>query len=145
MSFGISIGDFIALGKLAFGIYQRCHDGPQELRALCIDIANLRNVVELFGITLKDRDLTPGQEASALKVRDDCQEMLAEIGEMLAKYEKLPKNKKWQWRWIGWGKDRVPSIRQRLILNSGMLTSFNTTLAACVAPAQIPDLFTLYF
>jgi hypothetical protein len=130
MSFGISFSDFVILGQLAFGIYQRCHDAPEELRALCIDIANLRNVVELLGITMKDRDLTPGQETSALQLRDDCQEMLAEIGGMLAKYENIPKSKKWTWRWIGWGKDKVPDIRQRLILNCGLLTSFNTTLAA---------------
>jgi hypothetical protein len=137
MSFGISISDFISLGQLAFGIYLRCHEGPEELRALCVEIANLRNVVELFGMTLTDRGLTPGQQAYALQLRDGCQEMLDEIGNMLAKYERLAKSKKWTWKWIGWGKDRVPSIRQRLNLNIGMLTSFNTTLAAYVSLLQI--------
>jgi hypothetical protein len=70
MSFAISVGDFIAQGKLAFGIYQRCHKGPDEFRALCVEVANLRNVVELVGMTLTDRDLTPDQQTYVLQLLD---------------------------------------------------------------------------
>lgn len=145
MSFGISFSDFVILGELALGIYQRCHDGPEELWALCTDIANLRIVVELLSTTLEDRDLTTGQETSALRLRDDCQKMLAEIGDMLAKYENIPKNKKLTWRWIGWGKSKAPDIRQRLILQIGLLTSFNTTLAACVTPLPLLRVISVIF
>jgi hypothetical protein len=130
MSFGFSVGDFVALGTLAFSIYQRCHDGPDEFQALSVELANLRNVVDLVSLNLADRELNAVQQTYLKQLRGGCQEMLEEVEAMLTKYESLGTNRKLKWKWIGWGKERAPGIRQRLALNIGMLTSFNTTLAA---------------
>jgi hypothetical protein len=130
MSFGISTGDFITIGKIALDLYQQCHDAPDEFRALSSELANLRTVLELISLTMKERTLDTSQKAYLHRLQEGCQDVLEELETLLNKYKSLGTNRKWKWKWISWGREKVPDIRQRLISNIGMLTSFNTTLAA---------------
>jgi hypothetical protein len=130
MSFGISAGDFIVIGKLAFDLYQQCHDAPNEFRDLSSELANLRTALELVSLTVKERRLDASQELYLRRLQQGCQTVLVELETLLSKYKSLGTNKKWKWKWITWGGEKVIDIRQRLISNIGMLTSFNTILAA---------------
>jgi hypothetical protein len=52
MSFGFSVGDFIAVGQLAFRLYRDCFmvtkGAPQEFQALTGELSNLHNTLKVL-------------------------------------------------------------------------------------------------
>jgi len=52
MSFGFAVGDFVAVGQLAFTLYRDCFmvakGAPQELQALKGELSNLHNTLKIL-------------------------------------------------------------------------------------------------
>lgn len=60
MSFGVGIGDFIAVGDLCWKLYSQVYkvsrDAPEELRGLSQELGNFHNTIQLLIEELKDKD-----------------------------------------------------------------------------------------
>jgi hypothetical protein len=58
MSFGFAIGDFVAVGQLAFTLYRDCFmvakGAPQEFQALKGELSNLHNTLKILEEELKN-------------------------------------------------------------------------------------------
>src|SRR5947207_1680498 len=58
MSFGFAVGDFIAVGQLAFTLYRDCFmvakGAPQEFQALKGELSNLRHALEILEEQARD-------------------------------------------------------------------------------------------
>jgi hypothetical protein len=84
--------------------------------------------VDSVGESITDRNLNAEQENQLLQLQQGCHDVLKEIEALLFKYRSLGTNRIRKWKWIGWGREKVPDIRQRLNTSVAMLTSFNTTI-----------------
>ena len=58
MSFGFAVGDFIAVGQLAFTLYRDCFmvakGAPQEFQALKGELSNLHNTLKILEEEVKN-------------------------------------------------------------------------------------------
>jgi hypothetical protein len=58
MSFGFAVGDFVAVGQLAFTLYRDCFmvakGAPQEFQALKGELSNLRHALEILEEQARD-------------------------------------------------------------------------------------------
>jgi hypothetical protein len=58
MSFGFGIGDFLAVGQLAFRVYRRCKDSAEQYKAASIDLANMHIAIKDVTETIIEKELS---------------------------------------------------------------------------------------
>ncbi|KAK4691776.1 hypothetical protein P7C71_g5297, partial [Lecanoromycetidae sp. Uapishka_2] len=93
MSFGFSIGDFIAVGDLAWKLYRDCYKvargAPQEFHMLEREVSTLSHSLKILLEEVNDPD------SILVKAGEDrvrmVNEMVAGIGETLKRLEKVAK------------------------------------------------------
>src|SRR5579862_5893933 len=89
MSFGFAIGDFIAVGDLAWRLYQSCYmvarDAPQEFQALKSELSNLHSSLKILIEQAENPDSILA-EAGETRIRM-VTEMVLGIRETLKKLE----------------------------------------------------------
>jgi hypothetical protein len=146
MSFGFSIGDFIQVSNLAFNLYRQCRQCSKEFIALSNEgelgiscllsnrrlisiVASLRLVVDDVRVTIKESGLNESRTEEILHLGQGCLDCLIDLEALLRKYQSLGTRSKRTWDRLGWEREKIADIRQRLISNTGLLTSFNTSLA----------------
>ena len=60
MSFGFSVGDFLAVAELAWTLYHKCYKvargAPEEFRLLLGEISNLSNSLRILNDEVHDPD-----------------------------------------------------------------------------------------
>ncbi|KAJ4863861.1 hypothetical protein T069G_00391 [Trichoderma breve] len=93
MSFGLGIGDFIAVGEICWKLYSQVYkvsrDAPEELRGLNQELGNLHNTIQLLVEELRDED-------SVLKRSGDVRihlvnRVISQAEETLKKMQQLSK------------------------------------------------------
>jgi hypothetical protein len=87
MSFGFSIGDFIAVSALAWSIYDSCKTSTKELQQIGTEIASLQFLLEYTAenIARYYMEFVDIWKANHLKM--GCQEVLEELQRLLRKYD----------------------------------------------------------
>jgi hypothetical protein len=91
MSFGFAIGDFVAVGQLAFKLYRDCFKvakgAPQEFQVLKGELSNLHNALKILEEEVKN------PESVLIKAGEDrvrmVNEMVSNVGVTLKKLEKV--------------------------------------------------------
>jgi uncharacterized protein YlxW (UPF0749 family) len=91
MSFGFAIGDFVAVGQLAFMLYRDCFKvakgAPQEFQMLKGELSNLHGALKI----LEEQVRNP--ESALAKAGEDrvrmVNEMVSNVGVTLKKLEKV--------------------------------------------------------
>jgi hypothetical protein len=91
MSFGFAIGDFVAVGQLAFKLYRDCFKvakgAPQEFQVLKGELSNLHNVLKILEEEVKN------PESVLIKAGEDrvrmVNEMVSSVDVTLKKLEKV--------------------------------------------------------
>ena len=91
MSFGFAIGDFVAVGQLAFTLYRDCFKvancAPQEFQVLKGELSNVYNALKILEEEVKN------PESVLIKAGDDrvrmVNEMVSNVGVTLKKLEKV--------------------------------------------------------
>ena len=91
MSFGFAIGDFVAVGQLAFTLYRDCFKvakgAPQEFQVLKGELSNLHNALKILEEEVKN------PESVLIKAGEDrvrmVNEMVSSVGVTLKKLEKV--------------------------------------------------------
>ena len=134
MSFGFSVGDFVAVGELAWKLYQNCYKvargAPKEFQLLLGEISTLHNSLQI----LREEALDPNSvlvRAGEDRVRM-VKEMVSRIDITLKKLQKLatkyellaPGSKGKQiWARFKWSVEftTVDSLRNMVLLSSRII------------------------
>jgi hypothetical protein len=89
MSFGYSVGDFIALGQLAWQVYKSCKDAPGSFRNISSEVLSLHAVLKEVEETLLSYTLPKSKQASLVTITSGCQDVLGDLQSLVNKYESL--------------------------------------------------------
>lgn len=129
MSFGFSVGDFLAVGQLSWKVYKKCKASSGSYLELSNEVGALHNVMKETEELFSQQDLTPPQENRLLACQQGCGDVLKDLDSLLIKYESLGTNSQRTFDRMGFGTQDMNEIRLRLISNASMLDAFNN---ACV-------------
>lgn len=129
MSFGFSVGDFLAVGQLSWKVYKKCKDSPGSYAELSNEVGALHIVMKETEELFSQQEFTPQQENRLLACQQGCGGVLNNLDRLLVKYESLGTNSGRTFDRMGFGTHDINDIRLRLISNASMLDAFNN---ACV-------------
>jgi len=91
MSFGFSVGDFLAVGQVVLKLYNACKDAPAEFKELSGELSSIHTV--LFSLAEQARDPTSlllrrggdrGLEWS--QIRENLEGTLAVLQDLVSRY-----------------------------------------------------------
>ena len=150
MSFGFSVGDFLAAGKLVWDVYSAYKDAPEQFRNLSQEILSLhiviRKIEDQLGISSSDEAGSGGQLGTALSTTDKddlkmlydgLQAIMKELDDLLSKYRKLESSRNPIDR-FKWGQEDLVGLRDKIRSHITLLTAFNATLAKYVHYLSLP-------
>ncbi|KAI5782027.1 hypothetical protein DFH27DRAFT_488153 [Peziza echinospora] len=142
MSFGFGVGDFLAVGKLAWDLYRKCYvvakDAPKEFQELVGEIATLSQSIKI----LEDEVNNP--ESTLVRAGEDRARMMAEmmrrvevtlreLEKFAMKYEQLANPKKaWRkefWAKFKWSLDasNLEGLKNKLVYHNGVINLLLTS------------------
>lgn len=139
MNFGYSVGDFVICIQLAHKVWRECRDAPDEFRAVSTEVASLQLVLKEVQESVNDHEPSPSKMNDLKQLIEGCNDVLKELQSLLQKYKSLGTQSRRTWDRLRWGEEHVESIRQRVISNIGLLTSFNVSIIRCVI-SELPCL-----
>lgn len=124
MSFGYSVGDFIAVGHLAWSVYKSCKEAPESFGNISVEVLSLHAVLKEVEELLEDQPLSASKKNSLATITSGCQDVLKDLQRLTKKYESLGTKSKRTWDRMRWGSNDIAELRQRLTSNTVMLTAF---------------------
>jgi hypothetical protein len=135
MSFGYSVGDFIAVTALAYKVYKSCSGASESFRNISAEVRSMQLVLEETQdlISENKQSLEPRRVARLVEIKDGCHDVLRDLERLLEKYESLGSDKQRTRDKVKWGLEEVSEVRERLSINVNLLTSFNMALAKCAS------------
>ncbi|KFY05410.1 hypothetical protein V491_09146, partial [Pseudogymnoascus sp. VKM F-3775] len=89
MSFGFSVGDFIAVAELANKIRERFVGSPGQFQAIATEVRGLSIVLQDVKIDLSQRELTSHQQTNLDVIMQGCGDLLKELEITLDKFQEL--------------------------------------------------------
>ena len=131
MSFGCSVGHFIALGTLAWKVYKSCKGAPEAFKDISLEVLSLHAVLKEAEETVFAQALSPERQQRLKAVGDGCYQVLTDLDKLCKKYQSLGAQSKRTWDRMRWGSEDVVVLRARLISNTGLLTAWIRYLFAC--------------
>ena len=132
MSFGISIGDFIAIGQLVFKVYRRAKESSEQYKAASTDLAGMHMVVKDITETVIEKNLSPDKKVQLELLCTSCRDILEDFDAMMTKYESLGFKSRRTWDRLRYDQGRVKELRDRMGVSIGLLNSFNLSLSRLV-------------
>jgi hypothetical protein len=155
MSFGYSVGDFIALGTLAWSVYKSCKGAPEAFGDISLEVLSLQAVLKEAEETVFAQPLSPVKQERLKAVGDGCHRVLTDLDNLCKKYQSLGTQGKRTWDRVRWGSEDIAELRLRLISNTGLLTAWTryvrellldlvliANLLACLKPLSIRNSMT---
>lgn len=135
MSFGFSIGDFVAVCQLASKIRKEFVGAPSQFKAISDEVRSLSIIVEDVEVALSERDLSNKEKIELDGIAHGCRSVLHELEETLDKYGELGsgpmnagKRTKRVWKKLKWEPDDIRELRGRIVSNVNFLNTFNSRL-----------------
>lgn len=125
MSFGFSVGDFVAVAQLCWGLYRKCKDSTGNYQQLSYEVGALHNAIKETEELLTQQDLTAKEKGKLQESRVGCEAVLRDLDKLLAKYKSLGTQSQRTRDRMGLGSQEINSIRIRLISNVTLLDTFN--------------------
>jgi len=96
MSFGFGVGDFIAVGELAWKVAERCKSAPDDFAELTVSLEVIASVLDETTSFVRQGSV-PGDELkrnALATARESCRVTLAEVQTFLDKHAGVEKGKK---------------------------------------------------
>ncbi|KAG6991229.1 hypothetical protein G7Y79_00055g090050 [Physcia stellaris] len=125
MSFGFSVGDFVAVVGICWKVYKRCKESSGNYAELSSEVGALHIVLKETEELLSQQDLTSQQKERLAKCRKECDAVLQDLSELLLKYESLGTKSQRTFDRLGFGIHDMDAIKLRLISNVSMLDAVN--------------------
>ncbi len=122
--YGFGVGDFVAVGTLAWNVYKSCRAAPGSFSNISIEVLSLHAVLKEADETIFKSPLPPQSQARLKTIGDGCQCVLGDLQALVEKYENLRTQSKRTWDRMKWGAEDIAEIRSRLISSTTMLTAF---------------------
>jgi hypothetical protein len=89
MSFGYSVGDFVAVGQLAWLVYKSYRYVPESFRNISLEVLPLHAVLEDAEEILSEQPFPASEQESLVAVTAGCQDVLQDLQALVEKYESL--------------------------------------------------------
>jgi hypothetical protein len=124
MSFGYSVGDFIALGTLTWRVYKSCKEASEAFQDISLEVLSLFAVLKEAEETVFAQPLSPAKQERLQTVGDGCYRVLTDLDNLCKKYQSLGTQSKRTWDRMKWGSEDIAGLRARLISNTGLLTAW---------------------
>jgi len=157
MSFGFSVGDFIAVLQLANQVRQRFVDAPEQFKAISDEqvypgttcpiliacsgrVRSLSIILDHVNVALPQRDLAEEQRTQLCSIVEGCHNVLETLDKKLEMYQELgptaqgSESKSFMfkirrgWKSVKWGPEDVEKLRLRIVVNISLLNTFNKQL-----------------
>ncbi|KAJ5381577.1 uncharacterized protein N7496_004005 [Penicillium cataractarum] len=132
MSFGIGVGDFLAVIKLATKVRREFAGAPDQFKAISDEVRNLSFVVQDVEIDVSSKDLDAKQQTELEEIAKSCCNVLGELESMIHNYRDLgpigdskKSIAKRAWKRLKWEPNEIQELRQRIISNIALLDAFN--------------------
>ncbi|KAF7116945.1 hypothetical protein CNMCM5793_005575 [Aspergillus hiratsukae] len=130
MSFGFSIGDFVAVINHANNIRRNFVGAPAQFKALSDEVRNLTIVMNDVQIDLSSNSLSNEQQKELQEIAASCRNVLTGIKKTIERYSAInaPHSFKRVWKRLKWEPDDVRDLRNRLCSNIGLLNAINVRI-----------------
>ncbi|TVY75589.1 hypothetical protein LSUE1_G005386 [Lachnellula suecica] len=135
MSFGFSVGDFIAVGQLTWTVYKGCKGAPGEFQELSRELSTLHTVLH----ELEDEAKTPtsllNRRGSSRKAEIDSlvtnlSDVLKQIEDIVKRYHSLGRDQKRTWDRVKFATEDLTTLRAKLAFHMNGLNVFIASLSA---------------
>jgi hypothetical protein len=111
MSFGYSVGDFIAVTTLAWQVYKSCKGAPESFGNIHMEVQSLHATLKEAEETVFAHPLSLAQQERIKIVGDGCYHILDDLEKLVKKYESLGTQSKRAWDRMRWGAEDVAELR----------------------------------
>ena len=128
MSFGFSVGDFLAVGKLCWSVYKKCKDSKGSYGELTGELSELYAVIKETEELVEEQKFSERQLERLLSCQKSCDDVLKDLDALLIKYQKLGTKSQWTFDRLKYGIEDINGMRQRITLNVSTLDAFNNAL-----------------
>ena len=127
MSYGYGVGDFIAVSKLAWDVYNAYKDAPEDFRNISDEIKSLHIIVERNKVKFQDKTLTSDEQVQLRDILQGCTNVLGDLDKLHTKYMKLGSAQGSSSQVVDrikWTQENIGELRLRLTSNTTLLNSF---------------------
>ncbi|KFY18128.1 hypothetical protein V492_00128 [Pseudogymnoascus sp. VKM F-4246] len=135
MSFGFSVGDFIAAIQLAIKIQKDFADAPSQFKAVSDEVRSLSIVLQDAAVAFPDQELDNERKRSLEDIDRGCRNVLDELQRIIDKNIELSpesgsvgKRIKRVWKRLNWKPEDINQLRSRISTNISLLNAFNGQL-----------------
>jgi hypothetical protein len=146
MSFGVGVGDMLAMSRLAMDIYKTCKYASKSFQAVAGEVMSLRLVLEELDETLRQDGVRLGarREARLCALLANAHNALHELRGELDKFASLTTDRQRKYDVLQWGFKDVGEIRLRIV---STVTSLNAMggLLARLEHRQLQKIIVKYF
>ncbi|KAJ6101899.1 hypothetical protein N7486_004326, partial [Penicillium sp. IBT 16267x] len=127
MSFGFSIGDFIAAIGIVNQLRKDFARAPSGFKALSDELRELEILVRDMDVDQHNKSLSTQQRSQLEDVAKSCRDLFADIKKMVSRYCDVNKSHgiRKTWKRLTWEPEDARDLRTRLISNISTLNAFN--------------------
>lgn len=133
MSFGFSPSDIIAVVNLAWSTYRKCKTASKEYASLSQEAQSIHLVLKEIHEDVLDpksslRRRGAGREADFSRILANCRSTLKDLNEAVDKYKSLGTQSQRTWDRLGYSRDEMKVLRDRLEFHLNVVNAFLTSV-----------------
>lgn len=133
MSFGIALGDFIAVGTLAWSVYRSSKGMRGEFEELAVEARTAHTVVKELIDEARDDESALNRRGTArkqelLSLISGLQRVLQEFDKIIHKYRGLSRRERRIWDQLKLATEDLSGIREKLIYHLTAINAFTNSL-----------------
>ncbi|KAI8658210.1 NACHT domain-containing protein [Fusarium keratoplasticum] len=137
MSFGFSIGDFLAAAQLAHKIRKDFSGAPSQFKSLSDETKLLSMVLQDVDVKVDESDLTPQQETNLEQAMSTCEAVLHDLQAVCNNFSDMDtsqghsrKSIRRVWKKLKWEPDEARELRERISSSISLLTTLLNQLSS---------------
>jgi hypothetical protein len=124
MSIGCSIGDFVAIGMLAWDVFKACKAAPEGFENISREVLSLHAVLKESEETVFALPLSLEKQTRLKAIGDGCRRVLEDLQSLVQKYQRLGTQTRRTWDRMKWHTEDIAELRSRLTSNVVMLNTW---------------------
>ena len=142
MSFGVGVGDFLAVGRLVLDLYNACKDAPGEFQEICRELSSIHTVLSGLAEQAKDPNslfIKQGKERIPewTQIQENLEFTLGELQDLVKRYYKMGRN---AWMRIQFVNENLSNLRGRLSFHLNVINTFVSSLSLSALGRMEPAL-----
>lgn len=126
----IQVGDVVLLLNLAWDVHQGFKYAPGELKALSTQALSIHSLLHEIEESFEELHLFPHQRDFLRQLISQCKKVLEDVKKIIKRYECIcsGKAKLKRLRYL-LDEDKIQQVKQQLMDQVNLLTTFNSTIA----------------